>query len=1060
MATVGNLFVNVGASTRGLETGLKKAQTDVNAFATKTKSALSGMEISIPGLEGIAIDMGKILDKADALRKGFLAIGTGAKAAAEQSKKLADAITASKAADQALASAKGTRKNIGMARSMLASQGIDPNKAVAALKIEDTSGIRKKIAEAIIKQTDAEKRLAGAQLFAAKAAKGRDPYTGQILSAANKIKVAELATKELTKAQEAVTAAVETTTKAHAALAAVQKSNRDKEATRGKLGKMGIDLSKGQGALKLPDLASFQSAAAAAKTKIADITTSISESAKAFKLFGMPLGTAAGMITGIGVAAVGAVVGLLALTRSQAAAMDMLSETATSAGMSVEAYQKLEHTYKDLGASSGAAVMASQRLGITLDQAAQGSEEARDKIARLGISYEQLANKSPDEALQATIGKIRELGSHRERMAALRDVFGKGGLGLAAAVNASAEAFAEASDRAAKLVIPSNVVDDLAAVNDKVDAAGASFNNIMTMLAHSFAPVLESLADSIFTMFTMDTSGFVGAFQSVSVVLAVVYDLVALVTNLFMAMFNVVQALGGILGSIVMAAIYGILKVVEWIVKGFEFLTNSSSSLGAHMGEAAALAETAWKETAKGIGTDLGEGLQRGIDALKPDASMAMLESLTKGMESTKREMEGNPISIEAKLSEKSIKEANSILSGLQAKIDSLSIGEDQMQINQMKQLDPTKVKDLEAMQAKLKALEAEHGIIKDIAEIDKQILDITGQTTAEVIAGLVASGASVETATKLVEKQKELADARAKDADQTAIKGVMDDLLSKNEEMGKSEAELLQIKMKRLHAGDQEIAQAMALLQTMQTANIDASMESHFKNLNDRLLEAQGNERELLKNQLANIGLAGDALEKAVNDTIAIEDKIDAEKKKTDNALTVQDTMKDLADQLEAMKIGESGMLKKKLEAAGADPTQVADALAMFAEIQAGSGATGDAAAKSERQAQGVVDSIDTAFGSFKIGGGRSGEMVQEDILSETSKQTNLLASIANNTGAMSPTGATDTLMASGSTASTLPISPGMARQTDETSVLLKESNTYLKAIATNTAAFAGVLT
>jgi hypothetical protein len=64
-----------------------------------------------------------------------------------------------------------------------------------------------------------------------------------------------------------------------------------------------------------------------------------------------------------------------------------------------------------------------------------------------------------------------------------------------------------------------------------------------------------------------------------------------------------------------------------------------------------------------------------------------------------------------------------------------------------------------------------------------------------------------------------------------------------------------------------------------------------------------------------------------------------------------------------------------------------------------------------------------------------------------------------ANNTAAISPTGGTG-LMASGATTSTLPVSTGMARQTDETTVLLKESNTYLKAIASNTAAFAGVLT
>jgi hypothetical protein len=55
---------------------------------------------------------------------------------------------------------------------------------------------------------------------------------------------------------------------------------------------------------------------------------------------------------------------------------------------------------------------------------------------------------------------------------------------------------------------------------------------------------------------------------------------------------------------------------------------------------------------------------------------------------------------------------------------------------------------------------------------------------------------------------------------------------------------------------------------------------------------------------------------------------------------------------------------------------------------------------------------------------------------------------------------GGAEVLMAGGATASTMSSSVGQARQTEETSILLKESNQYLAQIASNTAAFAGVLT
>ena len=1063
MATVGNLFVNIGASTKGLEQGLKKAQKDVKAFGDSTKSSLQGLAGSLPGVGewlGKFDKAGKIVDN---LKGSIDLFRGGVEAAAKKQKELTAAIEASRAADQALASAKGARKNIGMAREMLAKQGIDPNKAVAALKIEDTSAVRKSIAAAIVKQTEAEKALAGAQLFAAKAAKGRDPHTGKFLAAADKIKVAETATKDLAKAQAAYTSAVEATSKAHGALAAIQKSNREKEATRGKLNKMGIDLSKGQGALKLPSLASFQEASKSAAEKVAGLRKSIADAAAETKIFGMPLASAGGALTVMGAAAVAAVAGLLAFTKHQAHLMDALKDSAVAAGMNVEAYQQMNSTYAELGVAAGTAMNASQKLGITIEEAAQGSDGAREKLDRLGISYEEIGSATPDKALAMTIAKIRELGSHRERMAALRDMFGKGGMGLAGAVNATNEEFAVAAERAAKLVIPSKIVDDLAEVNDKVEAAGNAFGKVSAMLGSTFAPVVADLADSIFDMFTADPSALMGAFQTIAATCAVIYDVIAAVVNLLKAAVNIVMALGGVLGGAVIGSLFLIVETIRLAVKGFEVLTGMSSELSDSMAEGSTVLKETSKNLFKGAGSDLADVGSNLYDAIVPNATMGVVHGIQDGMQQSKAAIEGEPITLKAAMSKSSLKEVEDDIQKLRDKVQLIQLGEAGVQMAKMAAsgATPQQMAEAQALQDKIGFLEAQAAVAKQIADIEDEIAKATMSAYDYTVKRATAEGATLENAKELAALQDHLEGIKKQEEAYKAIGSTIADLQTKIEEIGRSEADILRLKMEQLGAGQSEIDQALQLQKILESAKIDESLKDHFEKLNDRLVEAQGNEEQILRRQLENIGLAGQALEDAVAKTLGIEQAIaDAEKSKKD-AETVTATLQDLTDQLDKIKLGEAGVLEKKLKEAGASQDQIAQALQMQAEIAAAD--QKDAKASAEKSAKGVIDSLDTAFGAFKTAGAVSTQSLQESLVRQGDKQVSLLSTIATGmtvvSQAVGKTGA-GVLMAGGADASTMASSVGQARQNEESSVLLKESNQYLKQIASNTSAFAGVLT
>lgn len=1132
MATVGNLFVNVGASTRGLESGLKRGEKQVQSFASKATSSLSGMRLQVPGFGAMGVDLGVISERIQSITGSFSGFAAITKAAAEQQGKLTAAIKASEAASQSLAGAKGARKNIGEARAMLAKSGIDPNSAATALKTVDTSAMREKIttstraaADARLALTAAEKAGAasGAEQHAAAIAKAQNAVAASAarlkesqnsLSAATKsasalnsgyyatlmkdgqaTRTAASANKQLEKsrasvanatsahsaAEEALKAAqsaapvvagaaaiekakqrlVDATMaqkKAEDALGAARAANQAKEAMRAKLGARGIDLSKGQGALKLQDLSPFQQAAAAAKAEVVSLESSLAKSSTGMSKFAAFAGAAVTPILAVG-AALGAVLGAaMAFTASQAKQMGALEDAAIAAGMNVESMQRLSTTYVELGAASGTSEMASQKLAMKLQEAVQGSTDAQQSFQRLGLDLEAIASSTPDEALQKTIGAISALGSQREKMAALRDVFGKSGVGLASVVNASAEAFKNASDRAAKIVIPKDIIATLAGVDDKVQSTFKALDKLQAVLAAKMAPTLEKMADALFNFMTTDTASLESGFEGIAAVVEVIYQVVVAIVDVIRVVWN--AALFVIEGSLmVIAGTVGIiLKYFQAVAYAMEVVTGRTHETSQSIGEMADGTLELTKQLAIAAGMDLGDiGIALGM--VDPAEAVKSVEKATAVAQEA---ADKHAVTIQIEADQASLKKVNDELQSMRDKVANLRFGEDSQQLERIakgSKGDPVRIKEAEGLQKTLAILEATADVKQQIAETAQRIRATYNDSAADTAKQLALEKGIdpvlAEQLATLIEREELQQRIHAATK---AGNDIVKDLQAQVDGVGMSEMETLRLKMEQQGIGDDLIKQALELQGILDKSKVDSSLKDHFTALNESLLKATGNERALIENQLKNIGLTGDALQNAVDKTMDINTKIAEADKETENTKTITSTMQDLADQLDALKLGDAGVLEKQLRGAGAGDAEVAKALAMQSEIAAINDAKTAGADKGQKDIQGVVNSIDTAFGSFKMGNMSSGEMVQKDILTESAKQTQLLSVIAGKTtGTVIMAGMADQ---SGASLGSMPGTVGMTKTDTDLVSAVNQSNKYLADIASNTAAFAGVLT
>lgn len=1003
MATIGNLFVNVGASTEGLERGMQRAKSSVKSFHSEIMGALS----KVPGADAVLGPLSSIISLVEKATQRVDTMSKTMRAASDMQDKLTKATEkATKAQGDLNAGAKYTRM-------LFQKQDIEGTMSRMQGRLSAVADEYKKAQQAVGKaKTDSG---VAAALQREQAALGK--LNGMMRERSR-----------LESEHRSISSKV-------GRAGAVLESRGVKIGADG-----GIDMKK------LTDRAAKASSSVAAlKDKIKNAVSTVKEFAKISVTSGLGLGILAG-------GAIAALGGMIALTVSSAKAAEELKNQAVALGVTATRLQALRDTYGNLGIASGLAENTMQRFAISVGEAAEGGKEAQDKFARIGLDSTALAAMDSADAFDTVIQRIRQMGNQAEKMKTLRDLFGRGGTGLAAAVNATSEEFEKAQATAKKLELPNTMYMELAATSGRVTELGRAFENVMTMLASAFAPVVDLITESLTDMLTQDTASMMYGLQAIAIVFAGIADLVIMTATTLRMWWNVLQAVGGVVIALVMAIDGGILKGVQAIVYAVEWLIGSSHSISDAIGEGASAGFAIAKEAAKNAGADAMEAFDAGASIIKIDALSAVASHMNKADSAAKgaaRSMVA--IAGAAEIDRKKVEALTKQMEDLREKAATAGMTEEQKTTHGLMKtgansIDTGKaIAEARQLLTTIKVAELQAKMKDDLKDALEEQYKLTETADAYAYNTARAAGSSEQIA-DMLGKQAAQAEAIRKQNDALKeTRSIMEDLQRGADEALMSDDERLLKKLQMNNADADTIKKAQSLLALKSsreaTKSAIADWGSFTKGLSDSMAEATSSREEQIRRMAAAAGKLGEDLDAAVANAMQMESAIAAAKKADDDRKGAVEMLKNLQDEVRKKQIGEAAFEREKFAAAVGNDSAM---LKQYDTLKAQLGTD------AKDPAQGITNSIDTAFGQMTLGQDTSGKILDQNV-----QQTELLKRIAD--GGVAPgTLINDTPLQSGAMASAGAVGKaGSAGSTD----LLATSNQYLSMIEKNTRAFAGVL-
>jgi len=736
--------------------------------------------------------------------------------------------------------------------------------------------------------------------------------------------------------------------------------------------------------------------------------------------------------------AMGAVI--VGMTLKAAKLGDQLKETADELGTTAESFQKLEYIGTAAGAGPEAIKSSITKMQMALANAAGGSKESSEAFQKLGLDLQQLGNMDPSAAFQAVISKIQEIPAHADKVKALRDIFGRGGAGLAGMVKLSADELAQLNKEAAAFTIKEGSVQALASLQDSVDTLGLAFERMMTEAFAPFAPMIQAITDSLKEMLATNASDFYEGMLNLAKAIAFVVDgLTPTVMNL-LGVYNILQSIDGFIRGVMLEALSKVLDIILGIISAMNLIPGieiPTKGLEDSIGALRRVRDKAFDGAvadAKEAGTRFGQAWDAGVANMQGSGALAtMLADFEKQRATTVATPSGGGFKV-------------------------------------VDQAELERGKELEKLMTKLRDDAAAIGLSEQDA--------LRGQ--------LQKLSADSKTITEALALQQKIADAKDTGKKQEALAKTMEDLARKSEELGKTETELLAIQLKRNGATDAQIAEAQRLQASIEKAQTEQkNAEDLGKMLGDmqkKFDEMNLSAEELLATQLKSLGASQEQIDAALN----MQRQLDAHDVATKNAeeivkilddvqrgadevgkseaellrrrlealsatedqiqqalgalrtKEVGSMLQDLADQAKKATMSERQLLEEKLRAAGATSDEIAKGLALQDQI--------DAAKKKDSKdtkASGP-DTIATALGSFKLPGMANSLTIAKQQLDAAEVSNAYLAAIAT-TNAESAT-----MMAAAYQG---------GKQSTDTS-LEAQSVDLLKRIELNTRAFAGALT
>ena len=229
----------------------------------------------------------------------------------------------------------------------------------------------------------------------------------------------------------------------------------------------------------------FDAAINSAKTKMGDLEKSVSAVNKTLGVFGASLGAAA----------------LVNAANTVVNFADEVDDLGKAFDLSTA---KVLQFRDALGQSGGKAENAERILGSLFDkiETAKNSmvtDDIAKQFAKLGISIQDLKTMNPEQSLTAVFNGLSKIGNTYERVALIKDILGKGGLGLdvknlASLMDQSSTSFNKNAESIQNLA---DAADRLARAKEQIKLFGADLINSIAenkALNYLFERTKETLA--------------------------------------------------------------------------------------------------------------------------------------------------------------------------------------------------------------------------------------------------------------------------------------------------------------------------------------------------------------------------------------------------------------------------------------------------------------------------------------------------------------------------------------------------------------------------------------
>lgn len=188
--------------------------------------------------------------------------------------------------------------------------------------------------------------------------------------------------------------------------------------------------------------------------------------------------------------------GLVYLTKATGDAIDKQTKMARRLGMTYNQLKAIEIAAGFAGISSEELNKAFEKMLDTIGAAQFGEGTAVRAFEQIGITVDQLRAMRPEQQFNAIARAINSIQDPSERIAAARDIFGRGGGTLIELFRGGAAAIAEASEKMQTFGLALSDLDtsNIEFMNDRLDDMKKIFEGIGTQISAFVSPYIGQLA--------------------------------------------------------------------------------------------------------------------------------------------------------------------------------------------------------------------------------------------------------------------------------------------------------------------------------------------------------------------------------------------------------------------------------------------------------------------------------------------------------------------------------------------------------------------------------------